>query len=116
MSWLDDLLTLEPRQGAGQGIDLSPGDGRGQTEGPDLSPTKPAPVLDLGHQGTKETKGTSDFEDPAPAPPDLTLEALCGAADPIEARYLREERAAILEHLAGLPSADADRRAGVSHP
>jgi len=47
---------------------------------------------------------------------DLTLEALCIAADPEEARYLREERAAILEHLAGLPRVEAERRAGMVRP
>ena len=51
-----------------------------------------------------------------PAAPDLVMVALCAAADPSEARYLREERAAILEHLAGLPRAEADRRAGVLYP
>jgi hypothetical protein len=44
---------------------------------------------------------------------DTTLEAQCAGVDPEEAEYLRQERAAILEHEAGLSSAEAELRAGL---
>jgi len=44
---------------------------------------------------------------------DTTLEALCPGADPDEAAYLREERAGILEHDAGLCRLEAELRAGM---
>jgi len=44
---------------------------------------------------------------------DATLEALCSGADPEEAAYLREERAAILEHEGGMCCMEAELRAGV---
>lgn len=45
---------------------------------------------------------------------DPHLEALCAGLPAQDAEALREERAAILEHLAGLPRADAERRAGLA--
>lgn len=44
---------------------------------------------------------------------DTELEALCAGADPEDAAYLRQERAAILEHQAGLPRDQAERQAGL---
>jgi hypothetical protein len=52
-------------------------------------------------------------EDGCEAIRDPNLDALCSGLPPADARDLREERAAILEHLAGLTRPDADRRAGV---
>ena len=49
----------------------------------------------------------------AQSAPDLVLMVLCDSMTLEDARYLREERAAILEHLAGLPRAEAERRAGL---
>lgn len=62
---------------------------------PDLSPTCP-------HQDRTTT-------------PDATLEALCSESDDTEARYLREERAAILEYEAELSQDEAEHRAGIAH-
>lgn len=42
------------------------------------------------------------------------LERLCAMADPEEAAYLREERAAILEHEAGMSRKEAECRAGLA--
>jgi len=47
---------------------------------------------------------------------DVTLEALCSGADPEEAAYIREERAAILEHDGGLCRMEAELWAGVMVP
>ncbi|WP_005036558.1 hypothetical protein [Holophaga foetida] len=76
--------------------------------------------------------GHLHYESPAPLSPDLmsrlkawkapilsliedpTLEALCSGLPPEDAQELREERAAILEHEAGLPRAEAERRAGIA--
>lgn len=44
---------------------------------------------------------------------DSELEARCCGADPEEAAYLREERAGILEHEAGLCRMEAELRAGM---
>lgn len=44
---------------------------------------------------------------------DTTLEALCPGVDPEEAAYLREERAGVLEHEAGLGRVEAELRAGM---
>lgn len=58
-------------------------------------------------------------EEPGPMPrmeptPDPTLEALCSGLPPEDAQALREERAAILEHEAGLTRTEAERRAGIT--
>jgi len=45
---------------------------------------------------------------------DCTLEALCSSLPQEEAQELREERAAIMEHEAGLSRAEAERRAGIA--
>ena len=45
---------------------------------------------------------------------DEALEALCSGADPEEAGYLREERAAILELEGGLCRLEAELRAGLN--
>lgn len=45
---------------------------------------------------------------------DLTLEALCAGLPAGDARALREERAGILEHEAGLPRDQAGRMAGLA--
>lgn len=45
---------------------------------------------------------------------DEALEALCALADPEEAAYLREERAAILEFDGGLSRLEAELRAGMN--
>jgi hypothetical protein len=47
---------------------------------------------------------------------DPRLEALCAGLPDEDVEALREERAAILEHLAGLPRAEAERRAGLGRP
>ena len=47
---------------------------------------------------------------------DPHLEALCAGLPALDALALREERAAILEHLAGLPRVEAERRAGLGRP
>ena len=44
---------------------------------------------------------------------DTGLEARCAGADPIEAAYLREERAGIFEHYGGLCRMEAELRAGM---
>jgi len=49
-------------------------------------------------------------------PFDATLEAFCAGLPPQDALDLREERAAILEHDAVLPRAEAERRAGLWAP
>lgn len=55
------------------------------------------------------------FLEPNPAPAfDAHLEALCAGLPVGDAEALREERAAILEHLAGLPRDEAERRAGLA--
>lgn len=45
---------------------------------------------------------------------DATLEAQAAAADAVEAEYLREERAGILEHQAGFTREEAERMAGLA--
>ena len=45
---------------------------------------------------------------------DEALEALCSGADPEDAGYLREERAAILEMEGGLCRLEAELRAGMN--
>ena len=45
---------------------------------------------------------------------DPTLERLCAGLPVEDVQALREERAAILEHLAGLPRSEAERRAGLA--
>jgi len=65
-----------------------------------LSPIKSAPSLDLRAEGTKGTQGTNPEQTSQLW--DQTLEARCAGADPEEARYLREERAGILEFEAGM--------------
>lgn len=47
---------------------------------------------------------------------DPHLEALCAGLPVEDAEALREERAAILEHLAGLPRAEAEAHAGLGRP
>lgn len=47
---------------------------------------------------------------------DPTLEALCSTLPSEDAEALREERAAILEHEAGLTRAEAERRVGITSP
>jgi len=47
---------------------------------------------------------------------DPTLEALCAGLPPGDARDLRQERAAILEHEAGFTQAQAERCAGSGPP
>jgi hypothetical protein len=47
---------------------------------------------------------------------DPHLEALCAGLPVEDAEALREERAAILEHLAGLPRTESERRAGLGRP
>lgn len=47
---------------------------------------------------------------------DAFLDALCAGLPPDDALALREERAGILEHLAGLDRAEAERRAGLGRP
>lgn len=71
-----------------------------------LSPLKPSPSLCLRHEGTKGTKGTRLEQ--ARSLWDQTLEVRCAAADPEEARYLREERAGILQFQTGISRAEAD--------
>jgi hypothetical protein len=44
---------------------------------------------------------------------DPSLEALCSTLKPEDAQDLREERAAILEHEAGMSREEAERRAGI---
>ena len=44
---------------------------------------------------------------------DPTMEALCAGLPPDDARNLREERAGILEHEAGMSRDDAERLAGL---
>lgn len=57
------------------------------------------------------------FLETCPGPgADPHLEALCAGLPVEDAEALREERAAILEHLAGLPRAEAEGRAGLSRP
>ena len=57
------------------------------------------------------------FLEPGPGPGfDPQLEALCAGLPVEDAEALREERAAILEHLAGLRRAEAERRAGLGRP
>jgi hypothetical protein len=76
-----------------------------------VSPFKPAQALDLACAGTKGTQGT-DTNDSASVW-DSRLEALCAGLAPGDALALREERAGILEHLAGLDRAEAEHRAGL---
>ena len=45
---------------------------------------------------------------------DPVLEALCSNLSPEDADDLRQERAGILEHEAGLTRAEAEQRAGLS--
>ena len=45
---------------------------------------------------------------------DGTLEAGCAGADPIEAEYLRQERAGILEHEAGFTREETEARLGLA--
>jgi hypothetical protein len=49
----------------------------------------------------------------ASAGQDMVLLVLCVALPADDALDLREERAGILEHLGGLPRAEAERRAGL---
>lgn len=70
-----------------------------------LFPIKPSLPLDLILEGTKGTKRTR-LEQARPLW-DRTLEARCAAADPEEARYLREERAGILEFEGGMSRGEA---------
>lgn len=54
------------------------------------------------------------FLEPGPKPgSDPYLEVLCAGLPARDAEALREERAAILEHLAGLPRAESERRSGL---
>lgn len=63
---------------------------------------------------------TFDLAEAARLKPDLlalvedsALEARCALVDPLEAAYLREERAGVLEHEAGLCRVEAEIRAGL---
>ena len=44
---------------------------------------------------------------------DPTMEALCAGLPAEDAQTMREERAGILEHMAGLTRAEAEHRAGL---
>ena len=48
-----------------------------------------------------------------PAPWDPTLKALCEGLPPLDALALRDERAGILEHQAGLSRMEAEAQAGI---
>lgn len=80
---------------------------------PDLSPTCPRSPIDsptrIARSG-RQPVNASEGEGRAGPTGDATLERLCSRSDPMTARYLREERAAILEFEAGFPRHMADAR------
>lgn len=72
-----------------------------------FAPSTPAPE-DLARAQTLKAELLALIGDPE-------LETRCAGADSEEAAYLREERAAILEHEAGLSPVEAELRAGLAY-
>lgn len=65
-------------------------------------------------EGPRPSLAGEDGSELKPAPWDPTLEALCGGLVPQDALALRDERAGILEHQAGLSRAEAERLSGLA--
>jgi hypothetical protein len=96
MSWLDRILTEDPKK---------------------ICPLCPPVNISNPHKGLIGDKSLGIHLSPT-CPPmlalagwDSELEALCARADPLEAQYLRHERSGILEFQGGLTREEAERRA-----
>lgn len=74
---------------------------------------RPASILTMEDRGRMRTLKPHLLALLVPGALDLVLLALCSILPPDDARDLREERAAILEHQAGLSRAEAERRSGM---